>query len=55
MEAYDDLPPDLRAFVRELDFNLLDDHILGGETEIRRVKALLDSGYQPTFYNTGTN
>lgn len=55
MEAFDSLPPDLRHFIQNLDFNLLDDHILGGEVEVRRVKGLLDAGYKPTFYATGLN
>lgn len=55
MEAFDSLPADLRCFVRNLDFNLLDDHILGGEPEIRRVKGLIEAGHKPTFYETGKN
>jgi hypothetical protein len=55
MEAFDSLPPDLRSYIRELDFNILDDHILGGENEMRRVKKLLDAGVKPQFYATGLN
>lgn len=55
MEAFDSLPPDLRSFIRDLDFNLLDKHILGGEKEIRYVKSLLDAGVKPQFYETGLN
>ena len=55
MEAFDSLPPDLRSFIRELDFNILDDHIFGGEKEMRRVKKLLDAGVKPQFYETGLN
>ena len=55
MEAFDSLPPNLRAYIRELGFNLLDDHILAGAKEVRRVKTLLDAGVKPHFYETGLN
>lgn len=50
MEAYDCLPPELRLFVSTMNFNLLERHLLGGEAEILRVKALYEAGVQPTYY-----
>lgn len=56
MDAFDCLPKELRSFVSGLSFNLRDEHILEGDNEILRIKALVEAGVQPTLYESkGSN